>query len=638
MRSIILFVCATLVALALTLVVANNRSASAQLAGTPTVAQVSYCVAPASGLVGWWAGDNNPNDIQGGHNGSLQGGATYAAGAFSQAFSLNGTDAFVQVSDSAAFDPTTAGSQEAWVYFNQLPSEAAHIMEIIGKGSSGTDFDLQADPDNRFRFYIAAGTQVASTTIIQNGVWYHVVGTWDSTIGLKLYVNGVLEGENPTLLTRSQSGQHLEIGHQPFFQGRFFNGRIDEARVYNRALTTQEVQSIYNSGSGGICKATVQFSAPTDNAGEGVGSLLVTVTRTGDTTTASSVNYTTGDSAGANNCNLTNGNASSRCDYLLTVGTLTFAAGETSKSISIPIVDDVYAEGPETFAISLSNAAGATLGSTATATITINDNDAVTGTNPIDTPDYYVRQHYVDFLNREPDVDGWTFWTNEITMCGTDPQCIEVKRINVSAAFYLSIEFQESGYLVYRIYKTAFGNLAGAPVPVQFTEFLRDTQQIGQGVRVGIGNWEQQLENNKQAFALAFVQRTDFQAAYPNTLTADEFVTQLDKNAGKVCSPGEKANLMLMLGTTPADFSKRASVLRNMAEDSELRAAEFNNAFVLMQYFGYLRRNPNDAPDLDFSGYNFWLNKLNSFGGNFVNAEMVKAFIVSGEYRQRFGP
>ncbi|HXI24449.1 MAG TPA: hypothetical protein VNG71_11350, partial [Pyrinomonadaceae bacterium] len=71
-----------------------------------------------------------------------------------------------------------------------------------------------------------------------------------------------------------------------------------------------------------------------------------------------------------------------------------------------------------------------------------------------------------------------------------------------------------------------------------------------------------------------------------------------------------------------------------------LKQAEFNRAFVLMQYFGYLRRNPDDAPEAnrDFSGFNFWLNKLNQFGGNFVQAEMVKAFLSSTEYRQRFGP
>ncbi|MEO7971239.1 MAG: hypothetical protein ABI698_08070 [bacterium] len=61
-------------------------------------------------------------------------------------------------------------------------------------------------------------------------------------------------------------------------------------------------------------------------------------------------------------------------------------------------------------------------------------------------------------------------------------------------------------------------------------------------------------------------------------------------------------------------------------------------AFVLMQYFGYLRRNPNDPQDTDYSGYDFWLTKLNEFNGNFVNADMVQAFIDSGEYRGRFGP
>jgi hypothetical protein len=81
----------------------------------------------------------------------------------------------------------------------------------------------------------------------------------------------------------------------------------------------------------------------------------------------------------------------------------------------------------------------------------------------------------------------------------------------------------------------------------------------------------------------------------------------------------------------------RAQVLRSVAEDADLARNEFNKAFVLMQYFGYLRRNPNDAPDTSFVGYDFWLNKLNQFNGNFVAAEMVKAFISSGEYRQRFG-
>jgi hypothetical protein len=96
--------------------------------------------------------------------------------------------------------------------------------------------------------------------------------------------------------------------------------------------------------------------------------------------------------------------------------------------------------------------------------------------------------------------------------------------------------------------------------------------------------------------------------------------------------------LIALFGNTPNDLSKQAQVLRAVAEDGDLRTMETNKAFVLMQYFGYLRRSPNSAPDTDFSGYNFWLTKLNNFGGNFVAAEMVKAFITSDEYRHRFGP
>ena len=78
--------------------------------------------------------------------------------------------------------------------------------------------------------------------------------------------------------------------------------------------------------------------------------------------------------------------------------------------------------------------------------------------------------------------------------------------------------------------------------------------------------------------------------------------------------------------------------MRHVAENATLNSQEFNRAFVLMQFFGYLRRDPNSGPDTDYTGYDFWLAKLNQFNGNFVNAEMVKAFINSTEYRQRFGP
>src|SRR4030095_13388988 len=108
----------------------------------------------------------------------------------------------------------------------------------------------------------------------------------------------------------------------------------------------------------------------------------------------------------------------------------------------------------------------------------------------------------------------------------------------------------------------------------------------------------------------------------------------LNTNAGGVLLPAERIQLINDLST---GTKTRSQVVRTIAEDADLITAENNKAFVLMQYFGYLRRNPNDSPDANHTGYEFWLTKLNQFGGNFVDAEMVKAFISSGEYRHRFG-
>ena len=395
-----------------------------------------------------------------------------------------------------------------------------------------------------------------------------------------------------------------------------------------------------------VTASAVQFAATKFGVGEGEGSVAIVVNRIGDTTAAASVNYGTSDQSGSANCNALNtGAASSRCDYQTVAGTLQFAPGEASRSFSVPIIDDAYADGAEGFTVTLSGPVGASLGSPATAVVTINDNETVNGTNPIDQTSFFVRQHYLDFLNREPDAAGLAFWANEIDSCGSNTTCREVKRINVSAAFFVSIEFQQTGYLVYRMYKAGYGNLptpAGAPVPVRLNEFLPDTQQISKGLIVGHGQWEVVLETNKQAFALDFVSRARFTSAFPTSMTPIAFVNLLFANAGVTPTPAEQAAAVNEFGgaSNTADVAARARVLRLIAENPTLTAQEFNRAFVLMQYFGYLRRNPYDAPEpgLDFGGYNFWLNKLNQFNGNYIEAEMVKAFITSVEYRQRFGP
>ena len=265
-----------------------------------------------------------------------------------------------------------------------------------------------------------------------------------------------------------------------------------------------------------------------------------------------------------------------------------------------------------------------------------------------DKTDYFVHQHYVDFLDREPDASGFGFWSNQIASCGNNADCVELKRVNVSAAFYLAIEYQQTAYLVERMYKTAYGDATGTSttgglhelaVPiVRFHELAVDSKQIAQGVIVNQAGWAALLENNTQNFMNQFVQRPRFTAQFPTSMTPSQFVDKLNQNAGTVLSASERATAIGLFGSAAdtSNVSARAQALRQVAENQNLYKAEFNRAFVLVQYFGYLRRNPNEGRDTDYSGYDYWLNKLNEFNGNFVNADMVKAFIVSSEYRGRF--
>ncbi|MDQ3918879.1 MAG: Ig-like domain repeat protein [Acidobacteriota bacterium] len=400
-----------------------------------------------------------------------------------------------------------------------------------------------------------------------------------------------------------------------------------------------------------------EFSQGTYTVNERDGSVTITVKRTGDTSQAASVDYATDDGSTPSvnvPCSAVTGLALERCDYTRAAGTLQFAAGDTQKSFVVLVNDDSYAEGTEVTHLRLANPAGAQLAQQSAATLQITD-DTQQSVNPVDDPSFFVTQHYHDFLNRAPDQSGLQFWTDQMTNCSSPPPAdLTVCRVNVSAAFFLSIEFKETGYLVERMYKTAFGDATGnstlggahqLSVPVvRFAEFLRDTQEVESAptqVIVGQGNWQQQLEDNKNAFALEFVSRLRFANAFPTSMTADQFVNQLNTNAGGVLTSADVAQFDSVFGGPSAssnDAAKRAQVLRAVAENQNLSSAEFNRAFVLMQYFGYLRRNPNDAPDSDYTGYDFWLSKLNQFNGNFVKAEMVKAFITSTEYRQRFGP
>jgi hypothetical protein len=242
------------------------------------------------------------------------------------------------------------------------------------------------------------------------------------------------------------------------------------------------------------------------------------------------------------------------------------------------------------------------------------------GANPLDTPEYFVRQHYLDFLGREPDETGFNFWSDHILACGSDAGCIQRRAVNVSAAYFLSIEFQQTGGFVDSLYRASFGRRPS------FGEFMPDSSALAHNLIVNKSGWQEQLATNKRAFVIAWMQRAAFSKAYDN-LDNSGFVDTLISHTGTTFTSTERAALV---GGLDGYTLSHADVLQRIVENDGFNRAKSNELFVMMEYFGYLRRDPD--PD----GYQYWLNKLNQFGGNYERAEMVRAFIDSREYRDRF--
>lgn len=373
---------------------------------------------------------------------------------------------------------------------------------------------------------------------------------------------------------------------------------------------------------------TLQFAQSSFGVAENAGSAVVTVTRSGDPGGTASANYRTVDTdtftVGCSDIANTAGRAFGRCDYATSVDTITFAPGEVSKTISVPIIDDALVEGTETFSIVLSDVTGGTLGAPSTATITINDNDSTNGANPIFTTPFFVRQHYLDFLSREPEPnEPWSAVLNNCPDVNNDPTC---DRLTVSSAFFGSQEFQLKGYFVYRFYQLAFNRLPSYP-------------EIVVDMRAVTGQTGSEVFQKKAAYTNAFVLRAEFVNQY-NSVTNAQFVTTLMGRHGltQITTPDPAApDGTTKVTLTTSDLITqlvsgtltRAQVLRAIADSEQVFAAEYNAAFVSMQYFGYLRRTP------DAAGYDAWLTYLNAHPTDFRT--MVNGFMNSAEYRLRFG-
>jgi hypothetical protein len=377
-----------------------------------------------------------------------------------------------------------------------------------------------------------------------------------------------------------------------------------------------------------------QFDAAAYPVQEDCAAITVRVLRTGVTTDRSTVDI------GSNN-----GSATQRGDYTYVVGRLVFEAGETQKTFQVLINEDSYNEGLENATLVLQNPQNGTLGAPNNAQLQIVDDAPETTGNPIDDSRTFVCTHYHDFLYRQSDQSGEDFWTGNIENCGNNAQCRVEHRQDVSTAFFLSIEFQQTGYFVIRAHKAAFGSAKSNP---RYAVFLRDQREISNDVIVGQPGFQQQLDANKQKYVEDFVARPEFVAQFPQGMTAAAYVDKLYTNAGVTPSTAERNAAIAAYGT--GDTAGRAAALKSVADSDSVFIVQYNPSFVLMQYYGYLRRNPDDAPDNSFSGYDFWLAKMNSFsvaGENVRDetvalrrvrrAEMVRAFIESLEYRGRFG-
>jgi len=289
--------------------------------------------------------------------------------------------------------------------------------------------DTDTGPNNLQNFPVLTSAMAGAVNTTIQGT---LNSTPSTTFRIEFFANASCDncgnGEGQTFLCFTNATTDVSCNAN-------FSFSVPNASVTGSIITATATDPNNNTSEFSACRplvlSTIQFSAALYPVGESDKRVDTTITRTGDTSTPASVSFATSDSAGAQNCNVTTGVASSRCDYETRLATVRFAPGETSKTISTFIIDDSYLEGPETFTVNLSNAVGASLGTPSTATITITDNDVATGPNPIDTPSFFVRVHYLDFLNREPDQSGLDFWTNQITSCSSDSACIQLRRINV---------------------------------------------------------------------------------------------------------------------------------------------------------------------------------------------------------------
>ncbi|HZH32335.1 MAG TPA: S8 family serine peptidase [Pyrinomonadaceae bacterium] len=454
-----------------------------------------------------------------------------------------------------------------------------------------------------------------------------------------VFLSGSPNGTSPTMTNSNGEYQFANLSANLSYTvtPSHPNFRFEPASINIPSLTSNQGANFIAVSNAQTGANSIGFAQAAYQYGEGDGRATFTITRTGDTSGTATVNYRTTDSdtftVGCGDTVNNNGGAFARCDFSTTVGSLSFVPGELTKLVTVPLVDDGRVEGAETFQLQLSNATGTgtTLGAQSVSTVTITDNDAPGAANPVvGSFPFFVRQQYLDFLSREPDTQGFNAWVGALNGCpnaftgpGTPSQC---DRIYVSGeGFFRSAEFQLKGSYVFRFYRVAFNRLP------QYTEIVSDMSFVA-------GATEAEVYARKAQLANAFAARPEFQGTYGG-MTNAQFVSALLARYGvsTITTPdpatpdsGTRSTFTAATLTNQLDanFLTRAQVFRAIADSDQVQAAEFNSAFVAVQYYGYLRRTPEPA------GYQ---DNLNALQRGVSPREMINAFLNSTEYRLRFG-
>jgi hypothetical protein len=529
------------------------------------------------------------------------------------------------------FDPTDGVSLGLSDFDSVAVHEIGHALGFVSGAGDGQN-DASIWDFYRFRPGAASTANFSSAArAVSPGV--------DST-DRRVQFNGNGEVELSTGKPDGTGGDGSQSSHwkHDTLNGGVFIGIMDPAlrRGEHKSITANDIRAIdflgYTVAQGAAPGTTIQFASATQLVNETAGGAQITVTRAGTLTGASSVLFKTVDDARAVRCDDTTtapGVAFARCDYATVVQTVNFAAGEASKTVTVPVIDDSFGEPNENVSLSLSNPTGATLGAQSAMTFTIisNEGPGQTGSNPVDSTDFFVRQQYLDFLSREPDPAGMASWINTIKNCAPNDQTCD--RVSVSANFFRSQEFQLKGLFVFKFYKVSFGRMP------TYAEIVADMSSV-------TGDSTPDLIARKAAFTEAFAQRQEFVNSF-GSASNQQFVDALmgryslpsittinpaspdDTSAARVALT--RADLVSRLN---AGTLTRGQAVRAVADSNEVSAAEFNPAFVAMQYFGYLRRDP------DQGGYNDWLRTINANPSD--TRSMVNGFVNSVEYRLRFGP